>query len=195
MDICRSGHSELIPASVIEFTVHLREDGRKSMITQRTSVKLADKEARVEIEGVIKWKYLYQPVPIIVDTGCMNTLIDLEIADNYGEKYPEKWACNIGGQQILTQAYRLGELRINTVTVNNVLVFAADFSNTEWKRGILLGLNVLNNWCYTISKNKSEMIISEDIYDKIPDKQYAYMHWFKNEKYVNIQHPQRSSRG
>ena len=45
----------------------------------------------------------------------------------------------------------------------------------------------------TIQKNgifqsiTGTMIISEDIFNKIPDKQYAYMHWLKNGEYVKMQ--------
>ena len=157
------------------------------MKIQRTSVKLAEKVSRIQTECTIQKNGIFQSITVIVDTGCMNTLIDTKIASSYGEKLPEKWSCNIGGRQVLTQAYYLDTLRFNTLSIKDILVFAADFTETEWKNGMLLGLNIMNNWNYTINKNNGTMIISEDIFNKIPDKQYAYMHWLKNGEYVKMQ--------
>ena len=85
------------------------------------------------------------PFDCIVDTGCVNTLVDEEILEvaNYidlGFTQPIK----IAGKSTVSRAVALIQVVFSDLTINNMIVFAAPLTGTPVVNRMLLGLNTKN---------------------------------------------------
>ena len=129
-----------------------------------------------------------QKMRVMVDTGCHTTMIDVKIADKYGKLLPDGTEMKIGGKAINAKGYLIKSLSFGSLEIKNIFVWAMDCEPREELAGkILLGLNVMNNWIYTIDRNKNTMEISENIFLQAPESEYPYMHKFMDGKYVCLQ--------
>jgi len=102
------------------------------------------------------------PFDCIVDTGCVNTLIDEEIlavADYFdiGFSQPIK----IAGTSTVSKAVVLKKVDFGGLVIDNMLVFVAPLIETPVFNRMLLGLNTLNNWNYNVKRTENVIEFSE----------------------------------
>ena len=129
-----------------------------------------------------------QKVDVMIDTGCHTTMMDEVVAGKYGQVLPDKTVMNIGGKTMDVQGYILKSLSFETLEINNVFVWAMKCEPMDELFGkLLLGLNIMNNWKYSVSRNENIMAIEEDIFMDAPESEYPYMHKFIDGKYVRLQ--------
>ncbi|MDR0220857.1 MAG: retropepsin-like domain-containing protein [Lachnospiraceae bacterium] len=126
-------------------------------------------------------------IPVMLDTGCYNSLIPLSRAKISGIPIDMKRQIVIGASVVETEAYVIGTLETGGLDMKNVFMLAADFKG-ELADTVLMGLNVLNNWKYTIHRKDSIIEFEESYPDIIPNKMNPYRNYFdKDGKYVLMQ--------
>jgi len=98
----------------------------------------------------------------IVDTGCVNTLIDEEIIEvlDYADLNFSQ-PIRIAGIAVSSRAIVLKQVDFAGLKIDNMLVFAAPLSATPVKKRMLLGLNTLNNWNYKVKRTENVIEFSE----------------------------------
>jgi len=117
-------------------------------------------------------------VDVIVDSGCVNTLLPLWIAiECQGIALPMKRRISIAGNSREAQAYIIPKFEIAGYTFYNVFVYAAEFEK-ELENRMLLGLNVLNNLRHTTDCAKKQFEFIECIPESIPNKSFPYRNYF-----------------
>ena len=130
------------------------------------------------------------PFFCIVDTGCVNTLVDekiLEIVDyvDLGFSQPIK----IAGKSTTSKAIILKQVNFNGLIIDNMIVFAAPLTGTPVVGRMLLGLNTLNNWNYTVKRTENIIEFTETI--NLPvgaTSKNRYTNYFdKNGNYVLVE--------
>jgi len=102
------------------------------------------------------------PFDCIVDTGCVNTLIDediIEVLDYVDLKFTQP--IRIAGLSTISRAIILKQVDFTGFKIDKMLVFAAPLSGTPVRKRMLLGLNTLNNWNYEVKRTDNVIIISE----------------------------------
>lgn len=125
-------------------------------------------------------------VPVLIDTGAFNTMVDSAIVGYFGKILTYKFGIKIGGNDGIAQGCILYDVEIGGKRMKNVFALAYPFE--DWLRGhILLGLNVMNNWEYTISRAKNTMNFVEEIPPEAPNQKNPYQNYFKDKKYVALQ--------
>ena len=129
------------------------------------------------------------PFFCIVDTGCVNTLVDekiLEIIDyiDLGFSQPIK----IAGKSTISKAIVLKYVVFGGLVINNMIVFAAPLTGMPVVGRMLLGLNTLNNWNYTVKRTDNIIEFSEVINFPIgANQKHKYSNYFdKHGNYVLI---------
>jgi len=141
----------------------------------------------VQINGVDGNLY---PFFCIVDTGCVNTLVDekiLEIIDyvDLGFSQPIK----IAGKSTVSRAVILKQVNFGGHNIDNMIVFAAPLTGTPVVGRMLLGLNTLNNWNYTVKRTENIIEFIETL--NLPvgaNQKNKYANYFdKNGNYVLIE--------
>ena len=154
-------------------------------------ISLLEGDSRLKISIVMQDKYgLEAIVPCVIDTGCSTTMIDMNLANRFGEKLEDSHAINLGSKRYMAQAYRLDKINIGSLEIKDMFALAVQYDILdELRSGMLLGLNVLNNLEYCVNRNENMIRIKENIFANIPDKSYPYMHWFrgKGSDYVKYQ--------
>ena len=141
--------------------------------------------SRIWVPGILN---NVKKMEVMVDTGCHTTMICNELAEKHGESLPDATAIGIGGDTVNVQAYRLKSLSFGGLEIRDVFVWGMPCTpRDELYRKALLGLNVMNNWDYGISRNKNIMRIDEDVFSNMPESDYPYMHKFADGKYVQWQ--------
>jgi hypothetical protein len=93
------------------------------------------------------------PMGCIVDTGCVNTLID-DVALGH-VKYTDlgfSQAIRIAGKSVSGRALVLARVDFGGLKADRVLVFAAPLVGTPVANRMLLGLSTLNNWDYKVKR-------------------------------------------
>lgn len=129
--------------------------------------------------------FIYSPdaadsfnVDVIVDSGCVNTLLPLWVAMVcQGIALLMKRRISIAGNSREAQAYIIPKFEIGGYTFSNVFVFAAEFEK-ELEARMLLGLNVLNNLRHTTDRAKEQFEFIECIPNSIPNKSFPYRNYF-----------------
>ena len=116
----------------------------------------------------------------IVDTGCMNTLIPLSVAKDYGRPLNKKYTVAVGGRVYHAVAYVFDNFRLDGFLIPRLVAFCADFEGTL-KNNVLLGLNVLNSLEYAISRNRHSLSFDVDIWALVEDKKYPFSLFFDME--------------
>jgi len=126
------------------------------------------------------------PTKIFVDTGAFNTMIDIDIVQDFGVLLPMPFEVTIGSYKGIATGCILHEVSMGDFLVKRVFAMAYPFEG--WLRGhMLLGLNVMNNWDYTISRSNNIMRFVENVPHDAPNKVSPYQNFFKNGKYVAVQ--------
>jgi hypothetical protein len=125
-------------------------------------------------------------VPVLIDTGAFNTMIDSALAQKFGVLLPGNMTISIGGKTGIAQFCIISNMTLAGCTISRVFALAYPFD--DWLMGhILLGANVLNNWDFTISRSRNVLEFTENIPIDAPNKLYPYQNFFKDGLYVAIQ--------
>ena len=98
---------------------------------------------------------------LIVDTGCTNTQISLNMAKKLGIKpnKGEKVLCTVAdGRQVVGRAVNIKEVRIAGARVRNVRAVVLEGNQMDRDIG-LLGMSFLNNFIFRIDSEKRELIL------------------------------------
>ena len=140
----------------------------------------------VYISGVDGIAY---PFFCIVDTGCVNTLIDekiLEVADYIDLEFTQP--IKIAGMSTVSKAIVLKQVDFGGFIIDKMLVFVAPLTGTPVQNRMLLGLNTLNNWNYEVKRTENVIDFSESL--TLPtgaNPKNKYVNYFdKNGNYVLI---------
>ncbi|MDR0220119.1 MAG: hypothetical protein LBI54_01785 [Lachnospiraceae bacterium] len=114
---------------------------------------------------------------LIVDTGNVNTLVSQNLVEIFSiEKISDGLSVTIGGQKYKAERHILPCIELEPgTTIQNVVVESVDFdASYELYSTILLGLNTLNNWDYTISNKEKYFYAVERLSIFLPNKLYPY---------------------
>jgi len=127
-------------------------------------------------------------ITVMLDTGCYNSLIPINRAKAFGVSINMKRHIVIGANVIETEAYIIDTLRISDMEIKSVFMLAAAFKG-ELADTILMGLNVLNNWKYTIHRKDNIIKIEESLpVNIIPNIINPYRNYFDEKgRYVLMQ--------
>jgi hypothetical protein len=137
-------------------------------------------------DAILHAKGMNQKVVVFIDTGAFNTMVDMQYAKDFGALLPLHMHIAIGGRELKTQACILHKVVMGDLVMEQVFALACPFK--DWLRGhILLGLNVMNNWDFTISRSDNKMRLIERIPEIAPNKTEPYRNYFKNGKYIALQ--------
>ncbi|MDR2571313.1 MAG: hypothetical protein LBD23_13640 [Oscillospiraceae bacterium] len=115
----------------------------------------------VYISGTDGSKY---PFDCIVDTGCVNTLVDekiLEVADHIDLGFTQP--IKIAGMSTISKATVLKQVDFGGLLIDKMLVFVAPLTGTPVLNRMLLGLNTLNNWNYKVKRADNVIEFSESL--------------------------------
>jgi len=141
----------------------------------------------VYISGTDKNTY---PFDCIIDTGCVNTLVDdtiLEVADYIDLSFTQP--IKIAGMTTVSRAAVLKQVNFGGFIIDKMLVFAAPLTGTPVLNRMLLGLNTLNNWNYEVKRTENVIIFSES--SSLPigaNSKNKYINYFdKNGNYVLLE--------
>jgi len=125
-------------------------------------------------------------IKTLIDTGAFNTMIDIELAKNFGTMLSIKVPISIGGSFGEAQGYILPKVALGDFEM--LRVFALAFPFKDWlARHIILGANVLNNWDFITSRTDNVIRFSERIPPDAPNKEHPYQNYFMNGAYVAVQ--------
>ena len=125
-------------------------------------------------------------VPVLMDTGAFNTMIDISLAKKFGIMLPVKIPVSIGGSLGEAQGCILHSMTLGDFEITRV--FALAFPFEDWLVGYsILGANVLNNWEFTTSRAKNVIRFHEEIPPDVPNKRHPYQNYFIKGEYVAIQ--------
>jgi hypothetical protein len=126
-------------------------------------------------------------INVIIDTGCPNSLIPLHRAKVFGVKTNVVQNVTVGNFSGETTAYIIRRLKFGTLELKNAAMFAGEFQG-ELRDTILLGLNILNNWSYTVKRYINKIEFDEIITDDIRKTKNPYQAYFSEpDKMVFIQ--------
>ena len=130
---------------------------------------------------------IFNPIEVMLDTGCYNSLIPLNRAKLSGTPLNMKRSIVIGASAVETEAYIINKLNIGSLEIKNVFMLAAAFKG-ELADTILMGLNIINNWKCVIHRKANTLEIEESFPKVIPNTANPYRNYFNNEgKYVLVQ--------
>jgi hypothetical protein len=103
---------------------------------------------------------------VLFDPGSPNTIITLALAQSLGLKaVGEKASVKIAGGTIPVVPVILPEISFGNITITDVKVLAG-LNVKTWRRTIILGLNVLNYFKYTIDREKDHGYIEMSLNNK-----------------------------
>ena len=136
-------------------------------------------QSRLRCTAEIYKRNFFNPsvINVIVDTGCPNTLIPLHRAKIFGVKTEIKQTITVGNFSGETTAYIIRRIQFGTVELRSVVMFAAEFKR-ELQDTILLGLNIMNNWNYTVKRNVNKIELDEVFDDDTRNSKYPYQRYF-----------------
>ena len=129
-----------------------------------------------------------QEVQCIVDTGCMNTLVPLQFAQKYGNKLNKSYTVVVGGKIYSSVAYSFDSVTLAGYHIPKLLAFCANYTGAL-RRSVLLGLNVMNNLKYTISRNQNTLDFEIDLWNSVKDKKYPFTMFFDMNNYMKPVYP------
>ena len=125
-------------------------------------------------------------VPTLVDTGAFNTMVDFELANEFGSILPLVIPISIGGIRANSRGCVIHKMTIGDFTMTQAFALAYPF--TDWLTGyVILGANVLNNWDFTTSRTDNQIRFTERIPPDTPNKRYPYRNYFFCGKYIAVQ--------
>jgi len=90
---------------------------------------------------------------LIFDTGSPNTMITVRLAKDLGLKAVSSkiYDVNIAGRSVKCVVTVLPEMTIGGITISDIRVLVG-LNASEWRDTMLLGLNVLNYFKYTVDR-------------------------------------------
>ncbi|MCL2014756.1 MAG: aspartyl protease family protein [Defluviitaleaceae bacterium] len=110
----------------------------------------------------------------IIDTGCTNTLVQLQSAKKYGRQRNHTQTVTIGGREYDATLYTIRYFYVGNFCIRHLPVLAAEYVGT-WSRNILIGASVLKNWHFGLQPNNHELHFSE-----VSDKYNYFFDQFGN---------------
>ena len=113
----------------------------------------------------------------IIDTACMNTLIPLFLAKKHGRRLNKTHTVVVGGGVYEATAYSFDNITLGGYRIPRLVAFCANYTGIL-KTNVLLGLNVLNNLRYTISRNQDTFDFDINIWSLVQDKPYPFAMFF-----------------
>ena len=129
----------------------------------------------------------FEEVTVFLDTGCYNTLIPRDLAEQSGHSLGFKVKYSLGANLIETEAFSIDKIMIGDFVLERVVAFAGNYKG-EQEHDIFLGTNVINNWEMIISKKKHTFQFREDPPDSLPNKTNIYQNYFnKDGNYIYVQ--------
>jgi hypothetical protein len=124
---------------------------------------------------------------VFLDTGCYNTMIPIELAEQSGRSLGFKMKYSLGASLVETEAFSIDKIMIGDLVLERVVAFAGNYKGGQ-EDDIILGTNVINNWEMNISKKKHTFQFREDPPDSLPNKTNIYQNYFNKEgNYVYVQ--------
>jgi hypothetical protein len=124
---------------------------------------------------------------VFLDTGCYNTLIPRDLAEQSGHSLGFKMKYSLGANLIETEAFSIDKIMIGDLVLERIVAFAGKYRGDQ-EDNIFLGTNVINNWEMHISKKKHIFQFREDPPDSLPNKTNIYQNYFNKEgNYVYVQ--------
>jgi len=124
---------------------------------------------------------------ILLDTGCYNTMIPRDLAEESGHSLGFKVKYSLGASLVEAEAFSIDKIMIGDLVLERVVAFAGDYKGSH-EDDIILGTNVINNWEMHISKKKHTFQFREDPPDSLPNKTNIYQNYFNKEgNYIYVQ--------
>jgi hypothetical protein len=90
---------------------------------------------------------------VFLDTGCYNTMIPRDLAEQSGHSLGFKVKYSIGANAVETEAFSIDKIMIGDLVLERVVAFAGKYKGGHVD-DIILGTNVINNLEMHISKKK-----------------------------------------
>jgi len=90
---------------------------------------------------------------VFLDTGCYNTMIPIELAEQSGRSLGFKMKYSLGASLVETEAFSIDKIMIGDLVLERVVAFAGNYKGGH-EDDIILGTNVINNWEMIISKKE-----------------------------------------
>jgi hypothetical protein len=129
----------------------------------------------------------YEEVTVFLDTGCYNTMIPRDLAEQSGHSLGFKVKYSLGANVVETEAFSIDKIMIGDFVFERVVAFAGKYKGHQ-EDDIILGTNVINNWEMIISKKEHKFQFRENPPDSIPNKTNIYQNYFNREgNYVYVQ--------
>jgi len=122
----------------------------------------------------------FEEVTVFLDTGCYNTLIPRDLAEQSGHSLGFKVKYSLGANLIETEAFSIDKIMIGDFVLERVVAFAGNYKG-EQEHDIFLGTNVINNWEMHISKKEHTFQFRENPPDSLPNKANIYQNYFNKE--------------
>ncbi|MDR2574896.1 MAG: retropepsin-like domain-containing protein [Treponema sp.] len=129
----------------------------------------------------------FERVTVFLDTGCYNTMIPRDLAEQSGHSLGFKVKYSLGASLVETEAFSIEKIMIGDFVLERVVAFAGNYKGGH-EDDIILGTNVINNWEMIISKKKHSFQFREDPPDSLPNRTNIYQNYFNKEgKYIYVQ--------
>jgi hypothetical protein len=124
---------------------------------------------------------------VFLDTGCYNTLIPRELAEQSGHSLGFKVKYSLGACAVETEAFSIDKIMIGGFFLERVVAFAGKYKGDQ-EDNIILGTNVINNWEMVICKKDHMFKFRENPPDSLPNKSNIYQNYFNREgNYIYVQ--------
>jgi len=124
---------------------------------------------------------------VFLDTGCFNTMIPRDLAEQSGHSLGFKMKYSLGANVVEAEAFSIDKIMIGDFVLERVVAFAGKYKGSQ-EDDIILGTNVINNWEMLISKKKHTLQFCEDPPDSLPNKTNIYQNYFNKEgNYIYVQ--------
>jgi len=142
--------------------------------------KFAAKVYDLRTKGFVK-------ATVFLDTGCYNTMIPRDLAEESGHSLGFKMKYSLGANVVEAEAFSIDKIMIGDLVLERVVAFAGNYKGRQ-EDDIILGTNVINNWEMHISKKKHTFQFREDPPDSLPNKTNIYQNYFNKEgNYIYVQ--------
>ncbi|MCL1884371.1 MAG: aspartyl protease family protein [Defluviitaleaceae bacterium] len=116
---------------------------------------------------------------ILLDTGSFNTIIHKALVADFGKMLKATMMTSVGGYRGEANLCILDKINIGGHILENVVALAVPFEG-ELKDHILLGANVTNNWEFTLSRLKNNMVVTEQFSEAALKRDFPYRYCFDN---------------
>jgi len=146
-------------------------------------------EHRYKFDALIYYiqKKDFEPVTILLDSGCFNTMIPRYLAEKSGRSLGFKMTYSLGGCVIETEAFSIDKMMVGGLVLERIVAFAGDYKGGH-EDDIILGTNVINNWEMIISKKTHTFQFREDPPESLPNKTHIYQNYFNRAgNYICVQ--------